>query len=242
MLAIAVLLSCTCCHRSEVIPRSDMSKIYTDMFLLDMTIERQRNLSRAADTSRVYAAILEKYGYTEDDFLKSQEVYIKDANRYARMLKKSQARIESELKDLKKERDRLNALHRQASDLKDFIAKYKPDTLLLFDTCAVGFCLSLDSLMGFDFYPYADTVYAGPRVIARDWALLDSLAKAKADSLAGAFAAKADSLAKLSGDQAVRAGAKPDAKEDFDKAKTKKLTGRKSGKKLTKRDDIDVEF
>jgi len=237
------------CRRSEVIPRKDMVSIYTDMFLLDETITKQRDLRRAVDTSRVYAAVLAKYGYTEDDFLKSQEVYLADPNRYARMLKKSQARIESELKALKAERERICDLQRMASDRRLFIARFAPDTLLLFDTCATGFCLSLDSLLSFDFHPRADTVFAGPHVIVRDWELLDSLANARADSLAAVAAARADSLAAARAAEApsrgnARAGspARGDARAGSPDDKKKISMPMNGPKQIIKKPEADVEF
>lgn len=194
LLALAcVVLTMPClvsCKRDKVIPRKEMAEIYAEMFKLDATIVKQRNLQRAADTSRVYAAILEKYGYTEADFLKSQEKYLLDANRYARILKRSQRQLEAELKDLKKERDNRNLKLKLESNRKEFIAGFRPDTLILFDTASIAFCLSFDSLAAFDRYPYADTVFAGPKIVVRSQDCPDSLDSVKTYSLT--FAKKTD--------------------------------------------------
>ena len=73
-----------------------MARIYAEIFLLDERIDNQRQWRRMADTSKVYEAVFEKYGYTAEDYRRSQEKYILDADRYTRILKKSVKILEKE--------------------------------------------------------------------------------------------------------------------------------------------------
>lgn len=156
-LLAALLVTALSCHRNGTpIPRGDMSRIYAEMFLLDQRIGSDWNKRRMADTTLVYEAVFAKYGYTADDFRASQEKYIKDARRYAKMLKKSVSILESENKVLKKEKARLDAIleARRGTD------RYSPNRILLLDTLTF-----LDSISSFDFQEGLDTAYFGPEMV-----------------------------------------------------------------------------
>ena len=86
---LAVAMTLFSCSRAKVIPRRTFVKIYADMFLADEWIKDNPDKRRQIDTSLVYEAIFESYGYTTDDYLKSVEHYMTDTERYARMLKKA---------------------------------------------------------------------------------------------------------------------------------------------------------
>ena len=45
-----------------------MAEIYAEMYVLDQWLDENRSLRREADTSLVYAPVLDKYGYTYDDY------------------------------------------------------------------------------------------------------------------------------------------------------------------------------
>lgn len=121
ILLVAMLVCMFSCKRGpRVIPRGDMTKIYAEMFLLDETISDSRELRRMADTSRVYEAVLEKYGYTVEDYLASQEKYILDAGRYVKMLKKAVRSLEAENKVLEKEKERIDAIAQAQENIRRF--------------------------------------------------------------------------------------------------------------------------
>lgn len=157
-----------------VIPKSDMTRIYADMFLADKQIRKDRQLRRVADTSRVYEAIFAKYGYTVEDYNASQEKYIMDARRYVKMVKKAVEILEKENRVLKDEKSRLDAL----LQARKGVMRYAPYRIYLLDTIACA-----DSLLYFDFQEGLDTVFNGPRIIvasdtvAIDTAAVDTVAK-----------------------------------------------------------------
>lgn len=151
-----------------------MTDIYADMAMADALLSQNYQNRRVADTSRVYAAILQKYGYTEDDFRASEEAYIKDAGRYVRMVKKAVLKLDAEKKTLKEEK-------RKADDLRDRAAavrRFAPHRIYLLDTLDTA-----DSVIfGFDFQQGLDTAFRGPLMIV--WADTVGLAQRRQDSLA----------------------------------------------------------
>lgn len=174
----ACVLLCSCSHSARVIPRGKMVKIYAEMALTDEYLSNRRELRRIADTSRVYASIFEKYGYTEEDFLASQEKYINDASRYSKMIKKAALLLEDRRSVLKDRRKALDDLELKAMG----VMRYAPHFIYLLDSLD----LADSTLLDFDFQQGFDTAYSGPRLIV--WA--DTLIKESPDSLA-----TADSLA-----------------------------------------------
>ena len=176
--AVLVLVVFSCCSRGpRTIPRSTMTRIYADMFMMDEQIRLQSSLSPLTDTTVVYAAIFEKYGYTTEDFLLTQEKYLKRAGHFVRVLKKSVGILTKEQRALKAEKDKIDAmLH-----VKDYLKRFTPENIYLLDS------LGKDTThLNFDFQKGMDTAYVGVRMIV--WA--DTLIQARLDSLD-----RADSLA-----------------------------------------------
>lgn len=108
---LAALFSCG----PRKIPKDDLEKIYYDMFVLDQYLVGKSEFKRQTDTSLVYEGILEKYGYTTDDYLYSMEQYLRDADRFSKLLGRVAARLteeakrvqgEMELRDWKKKWDK----------------------------------------------------------------------------------------------------------------------------------------
>lgn len=150
-----------------------MSQIYAEMFLLDQRINGDWKLRRMADTTRVYEAVLDKYGYTLEDYALSQEHYIKDARRYTKMLKKSVAIVHKEGLALKEEKSREDAAYTARYGLK----RFAPHRICLLDTLTYS-----DSLFNFDFQDGLDTVFTGPRiVVAADTVRVDMADTVAAD-------------------------------------------------------------
>ena len=112
MLAVAFMLVSCSGRDGKVIPRSVMTKIYADMFIADQLINADRVARNMADTSFVYEPIFEKYGYTSDDYRASMAYYINDPDRFARILRESAVLIEKDIKELKKEKARLESLEK----------------------------------------------------------------------------------------------------------------------------------
>ena len=98
--ALALLLSsCGKDDEAKVIPRGKLSEIYAEMLVTDQWITSTPGMRMVADTSLVYAPILEKYGYDLDDYIKSMDVYMDDPERFSRIFRKSGEIIAERLED-----------------------------------------------------------------------------------------------------------------------------------------------
>lgn len=186
VLALAVGLSLASCGKKErVIPKEKMAEIYAEMYVLDQWLDDNRSLRREADTSLVYAPVLDKYGYTYDDYLNSVDVYMKDPTRYSRILRRTSEILGSRLIELKdekkaqedalKESRRLdslrNLIHLNVDSLMNSMVRTAPSDSLVTAFDSLGF-------VDFRFVQTSDTTYDGPAMVIR----IDSLAVA-ADSL-----------------------------------------------------------
>lgn len=112
-LSLALLLV-SCSGGPRVIPRKTLAEIYAEMFVTDEWLQDNRSkVNRLADTSFVYAPILDKYGYDADDYLLSVEKYLADPERFSRILRDTEAKLKTraeELKKVKSDRERLRRL------------------------------------------------------------------------------------------------------------------------------------
>lgn len=171
-LMLLLLSSCGKDDEAQVIPRGKLSEIYAEMLVTDQWITSTPGMRMIADTSLVYAPILEKYGYDLEDYLKSMDVYMDDPERFSRILRKSGEMIERKLKDAEM---RLSELQRKAM-LPKIEADFRPEEFFpyLFDEPYVHYYDSLavktDSLL--QIYRIvnverADTVFDGVRIIVK---------------------------------------------------------------------------
>lgn len=180
VLALAVGLSLASCGKKDrVIPKEKMAEIYAEMYVLDQWLDDNRSLRREADTSLVYAPVLDKYGYTYDDYLNSVDVYMKDPTRYSRILRRTSEILGSRLTELKaekkaqedalKESRRLdslrNLIHLNVDSLMNTMVRTAPSDSLVTAFDSLGF-------VDFRFVQTSDTTYDGPAVVIR----IDSLA------------------------------------------------------------------
>ena len=187
----AALLLLGSCTRGRVIPRGKMVDIYADMFMADQWIKNDYKFRRMADTSLLYEPILESYGYTTDDYIKSVRKYMKDPERFSRILKRTAAKLEKEANLLSLEIDKVRFSQTSRTEVLEWMRE-------------VVACRALDSLVFSSFVKTpSDTSWDGVRmVIDSSWRVkADSLAQAdslaRVDSLARADSlAKADSLSK----------------------------------------------
>ena len=63
---VAAVVVCVCCKGYKQIPEDELADIFKDMYLLNAYIETHP--LRQADSVDVYAPVLEKHGYTTEDF------------------------------------------------------------------------------------------------------------------------------------------------------------------------------
>ena len=119
---LSLLLVFSCGRNARVIPKNRMAEIYADMFVADQWLNQNFLASRTADTTLVYEAVFEKYGYTSDDYRKSVDHYIQDPDRFARILRKSVLILEDRIAESKSELRKIKSLE-----------SMRPDTLIQFD-------------------------------------------------------------------------------------------------------------
>ena len=99
---VLVFLVAASCRGPRVIPKDTLTDIYMDMFMADQMV-REENLPRTMmDTTLVYEAVFEKYGYDTDDYLHSVRYYLKDPERFAKMFEEVAKRLEGEADALEK--------------------------------------------------------------------------------------------------------------------------------------------
>lgn len=178
---------CSCGGKKEkVIPKSELAEIYAEMFVLDQWLEDNRSLRRDTDTSLVYAPVLEKYGYTYDDYLASVSFYMKDPTRYSRILRSTSEILGSRLAELKAEKaEREEALRksRHLDSLRNLV-RFDMDSLMrgmIRQGTSDSLDVRLDSTgIVMNFIQTSDTTYDGPAVVVR----ADSVAVSAADSTA----------------------------------------------------------
>ena len=177
ILALAAVLSLfASCGKdeAEVIPRGKLAKIYADMMVTDQWIHQSAySIRTVADTSLVYAPILERYGYDIDDYIKSVDHYMNDPERYSRIFRTAGEIIDKKLADAKA---RQEILDRKAR-LPKIISDFKPEMHFpyLFDEPYVHYYDSLGIEMDSLTWQYclvsverADTIYDQLRMIVLD--------------------------------------------------------------------------
>ena len=167
MLAVSAL---SCGKRDKVIPRDEMAEIYAEMFVLDQKISREPDARRMADTLLVYEPVFEAHGYTSDDYRCSMAYYIKDPDRYVRILKRTVEILEDKRKELRAEKARLESL----SHSDAVTASFRPERIFFLSGMANRDLLTVDSLVfyidstggsfDFDVQKGYDTLYIGPRI------------------------------------------------------------------------------
>lgn len=188
LLLLAAIVLAPSCRRNgpRVIPRGKLAKIYAEMFVTDQWIQNTPKLRSIADTSLVYEPILEKYGYTSEDYQHSVQHYMDDPERFSRILRTTGEILDDQIKALKRKQKELQEL--EAKRLAESKRKY-PEYELWYtelpprderdysDTISVGWDTA--SLMfKFRYMPRTDTIYEGVRMIvpADTLTVADSLA------------------------------------------------------------------
>lgn len=172
----ALVLTLFSCSKKEerVIPKDRLSEIYAEMFVMDQWLDDNRDLRRTADTSLVYAPVLEKYGYTYDDYLRSVDVYMKDPQRYAKILRSTSEILNARLSELKAEKKAMEEAQREKARRDSLLntVRINVDSLLNLmsrrdpcDSLTVGW----DSLGSLEwrFVQTSDTTFDGPAMVFR---------------------------------------------------------------------------
>ena len=171
---LSFLAGCSC-RGPKVIPRGKMEEIYADMLVADQWVLDNPGTRAKADTSLVYEPIFNRYGYTTEDYRASVGYYMKDPERYSRILRSTTEILDEKiatLKELKRIEDRRKAM-----------VPYNIDPFRLYYTRSVerlwefgdSVSVEVDSLvpvLEMHLHETSDTLFDGPRIILK----ADSLA------------------------------------------------------------------
>ena len=136
ILGALLLSSCS----SAPIPQRKMMNLYYEMFTIDQYITESPELRSQADSLSVYGGILERHGYSVEDYLAAVDYYLRKPESFARMMKKVQARINNEIARMEQEQDRLRAEREAAEAAADTLEVVTEDA----DDGVVSDTLSLD--------------------------------------------------------------------------------------------------
>lgn len=120
-----------CKRKARVIPENKLADIYAEMFLADQWLSTNYSYKRVADTTLFYEPIFEKYGYNLEDFNESMRHYVKNPDKYAKILKSAGLKLDAQAKRLKKVEDYYNNRER----FSPYIPKtFNLETLMSQDT------------------------------------------------------------------------------------------------------------
>lgn len=175
VMAMLLILAGCSCSKAKVIPRGKMAEIYAEMLVMDQWILDNHRVRSQADTSLVYEPIFESYGYTTEDYRASVEHYMKDPERYSRILRRTTEILDGrilELKEIKKAEDRRKAV--KPYRINPFRLYYHRSVQRLWEF-GDSVSVEVDSLvpvLEIHFHETSDTTYDGLNMIIK----IDSLA------------------------------------------------------------------
>ena len=75
------------CSKDGIIRTKDMSSIVVEMYLADQYIDRNPQMRGQTDSLFVYPAIVEKYGYSMEEYVNSVRYYLQEDGMYNTILK-----------------------------------------------------------------------------------------------------------------------------------------------------------
>jgi hypothetical protein len=113
LLLAVVLCLLPSCGRGRVIGASAMSDIYAEMFLADQWINDHSGFRTKADTTRFYESIFSKHGYSLKDYDASVNYYLRNPEKYSRILEKAEKKLrttQKALEEFRKSVEKQNAI------------------------------------------------------------------------------------------------------------------------------------
>lgn len=156
LLLVSVSLLLYSCGGETIIPKGELRDIYVDMLLADQWIKDNRRQVRIADTVYVYRPFLESRGYTEEDFIRTVNLYMENPAEFSEFFDDVAETLRSHKKDVEMQergeyiRDSLERARKKTPFRRpDFlIPAALPDSLYLRHLLILG-----DSTGVYRFYP-----------------------------------------------------------------------------------------
>lgn len=127
IMALTVFASCGKKDEAEIIPRSQLAKIYAEMLVTDQWIMDTPGVRSIADTSLVYSPILEKYGYDADDYVRTVDKYMDDPERFSRIFRSTGEILDRQLARLKKKQKEEQERKARDKEIEELIKAVRSD-------------------------------------------------------------------------------------------------------------------
>ncbi len=122
-----LLLAFAGCRKGpKIIPQKDFGDLYAELLLADQWVKLHPSEKKNADTTFVYAEILRKHGYTDEQVVASMKYYLRDPLRYKRAMDVTVARLEKHYNEVEAE---LSVQRRIRDFLREYHPKDRKDTL-----------------------------------------------------------------------------------------------------------------
>ena len=106
------------CGKDGIIDKDEMAQIYAEMLVTDQWINTTPGVRMIADTSLVYAPILERYGYNAADYRRSVDYYLNDPDTYADIMKAAIKILDGRLAELHKRKHKMDQDKERAKYVK----------------------------------------------------------------------------------------------------------------------------
>ena len=133
MLVITATFLTSCRSKGpEVIDNDDLAQIYAEMLLTDQWIITNPSLRTIADTSLVYEPILQKYGYTSDDYRHSIDAYLSNPKKFAEIFEETVEILDSRLKALNLEKEDIKKIEDAKRYVNSMSKYFNIDPSLMF--------------------------------------------------------------------------------------------------------------
>lgn len=103
------------CSGKKIIPATELADIYSEMYLVDQSVQKNRRTKPLSDTVKIYEPVLEKYGYTVEDYYSTLSVYLKRPDKFEEIFDLSISNLEA----------RKTALENKISEKERALEKWK---------------------------------------------------------------------------------------------------------------------
>lgn len=155
-------LACSCVRGPKTIPQKKMKEIYKEMFLADQWLNDNPEKRAKADTAWFYKPILEKHGYTLEDYYHTVAVYLEDPKRFVDLMGDVSAMLSSESERLLAEVEKEEGISGKHAAIMRWKGGYRSDDLKVI-TKGYKMTREADSV----WYPKpiaGDTIFSGPEM------------------------------------------------------------------------------
>ncbi len=132
ILPVMVVTAVMGCGEEGVISKGAMANIVAEMYLADQYIEKNPEMMGQTDSLAVYPAVIEKNGYTVEEYKASVRYYLQRDDEYNLILKSAMASMEEYVKELEEEVEKQVKMQRGPDKwwALDSVRKMNPDELL----------------------------------------------------------------------------------------------------------------